>query len=303
MKIVIVGSGGRLGAALQREWSREGDEILGFNHASLDLSDAGQIRRGFEGLEFDALVNCAALTNVDYCESHEAEAFRINAVAAGELAALCRERRARLIHISTDYVFDGDKREPYTEEDVARPLSVYAASKLAGEEALLEQYPAALAVRVSWVFGPDRPSFIDQILKRAQETSELSAVADKWAVPTYTLDAARLLRRFLAQTAPAGLLHLCNSGACSWQEYGQFAVDCAARRALPLRGRTVAPLKLSEMKAFIARRPVYTVMSTARLGLLLGEPPRSWKDAVEEYVDSFVCPSAPQRSLNPPAGT
>lgn len=293
MKIVIVGSGGRLGAALQREWGGAGDEIVGFNHASLDLADPREIRRALGGLEFDALVNCAALTNVDYCESHEAEAFRINAAAVGELGALCRENRARMIHISTDYVFDGDKREPYTEEDVARPLGIYAASKLAGEAALFEQYPEALAVRVSWVFGPDRPSFLDQILKRAQEASELSAIADKWAVPTYTLDAARLLRPFLAEIRVGGLMHLCNTGACSWQEYGQFAVDCAARRGLPLQSRTVAPLKLAELKAFVARRPIYTVMSTARLATLVGEQPRSWRDAVEEYVDSFVCSSLP----------
>src|SRR5215210_4986984 len=133
MKIVIVGSGGRLGAALEREWARHGDTIVGFNHGSLDLSDATQIRRAFAGLEFDALINCAALTNVDYCESHEAEAFRINAAAVGELAAHCRARQARMIQISTDYVFGGDKTEPYTEDDMPRPLGVYAASKLAGE--------------------------------------------------------------------------------------------------------------------------------------------------------------------------
>ena len=292
MKIVMVGSGGRLGAALEREWTRAGDRIVGFNHASLDLADVAQIRRAFEGLEFDALVNCAALTNVDYCESHEAEAFQINAAAVGELAALCRVRRARMIQISTDYVFDGDQREPYTEHDRARPLSVYAASKLAGEETLLKEYPEALAVRVSWVFGPDRPSFIDQILQRAKVSPELSAIADKWAVPTYTLDAARWLRPFLGPIPAAGVLHLCNGGSCTWQEYGQFAVDCLAHRGVPLRGRAVAPLKLAEMKAFVAQRPVYTVMSTAKLASLIGETPRPWKEAVAEYVSSGGCAAA-----------
>lgn len=284
-RICIIGSGGRLGAALAREWGRGADEIIGFNHAGLDLGDPGAIGRTLGPLEFDALVNCAALTNVDYCETHEDEAMWINATAVAELGAVCAEKRARMIHISTDYVFDGEKREPYEEEDEPRPLGVYAASKLAGERALQDAFPEALSVRVSWVFGPDRPSFVDQILKRAQETDDLSAIADKWAAPTYTLDIARLLRPFLNELrGEAGLLHLCNTGACTWQEYGQFALDCAAELGAALPGRTVAPLKMAELKAFVAKRPVYTAMATEKLARLSGEAPRSWQDAVREYV-------------------
>jgi dTDP-4-dehydrorhamnose reductase len=142
------------------------------------------------------------------------------------------------------------------------------------------------------VFGPDRPSFIDQILKRAKESPELSAIADKWAVPTYTLDAARWLRPLLGPIPVPGVIHLCNGGSCTWQEYGQFAVDCLAQRGVPLRGRAVAPLKLAEMKAFIAERPVYTVMSNAKLASLIGETPRPWKEAVAEYVSSGGCVAA-----------
>ena len=110
-------------------------------------------------------------------------------------------------------------------------------------------------------------------------------------MPTYTLDAAQLLRPFLAGIPIAGLIHLCNRGACSWQEYGQFAVDCLARRDVPLRSRTVAPLKLAEMKAFVARRPACTVLSTAKLTSLSGQAPRPWQDAVEEYVAAYVRPA------------
>src|SRR5437899_3172675 len=133
MKIAIVGSGGRLGAALAREWAAQGHEIIGFNHASLDLANDSALLASLEPLEFDVLVNCAAQTNVDYCESHEAEAMRINADAVRTIGEICAAKGRRCVHISTDYVFDGEKRTPYVESDPAIPLGVYAASKLAGE--------------------------------------------------------------------------------------------------------------------------------------------------------------------------
>jgi dTDP-4-dehydrorhamnose reductase len=284
MKIAIVGSGGRLGAALARTWSGAGEQIIGFTHASLDLADDAQLRAKLEPLDFDVLVNCAALTNVDYCETHEAEAMRINAEAVRTIGEICAVKGRRCIHISTDYVFDGLKRGPYVESDPAIPLGVYAATKFAGERALLETSDRHLAVRVSWVFGPDRPSFVDQILQKARETDQLAAIADKWAVPTYTLDVAQLLRPLLADVPAGGILHLCNSGSCTWQEYGQYAIDFAASLGVPLKGRTVAPLRMSDLKAFVARRPVYTVMSTARLTELTGHIPRPWQEAVEEHV-------------------
>ena len=284
MTIVIVGNGGRLGAAIAREWAALGDEVIGFNHATLDLGDSAALRAALEPLHFDALVNCAALTNVDYCETHEEEAYRINAHAVGDIGGICAEKGARMIHIGTDYVFDGEKREPYREEDAARPLGIYAASKLAGEERLLGKWPQHMVARVSWVFGPDRPSFVDQILQRALDTDALAAVADKIAAPTYTLDLARWLRPFLRDVREGGLLHLCNSGETTWQQYGQHALDCAAAAGVPLKGRTVAPQKMSDIAAFVARRPVYTVMSTAKLTRLTGIVPRAWQDAVKEYV-------------------
>jgi dTDP-4-dehydrorhamnose reductase len=287
-RVAIIGSGGRLGAALAREWAGLGDEIIGFNHASLDLGNLDTLRSTLEPLAFDALVNCAALTNVDYCESHTEEAQRINADAVAVLGEVCARKSARCLHISTDYVFDGEKRAPYVESDEARPLGVYATSKLAGERALAAANRDALSVRVSWVFGPDRPSFVDQILQRAHETEDLSAIADKWAVPTYTLDMAQWLRPFLSDVREGGLLHLCNADSCTWQEYGQFALDVAARVGAPLKGRTVAPLAMADLKAFVAKRPVYTVMSTAKLSALTGVEPRSWQEAVEAHVRAML---------------
>jgi dTDP-4-dehydrorhamnose reductase len=283
-RILITGAGGRLGAALARAWSAGGEGVLPFGRAELDLAQPETLRQTLEAADFDVLVNCAALTNVDYCEQHPEEAHRINGEAVRTMAEVCTRKGARCIHISTDYVFDGAKREPYLESDAAEPISHYGASKLAGECALLETSADHLAVRVSWVFGPDRPSFIDQMLMKARQDESAAAIADKWAVPTYTEDVPTLLHPFLRERRIGGTLHLCNGGGCTWQEYGQHALDYAHRLRLPLRARTVAPLQMAELKAFIANRPPYTVMSTAKLTALGGAAPRPWQEAVEAYI-------------------
>ncbi|MEI6561127.1 MAG: dTDP-4-dehydrorhamnose reductase [Verrucomicrobiota bacterium] len=285
--LVILGSGGRLGAALARSYAGEA-RVIGFNHSQLDLASPAAIRCALGGLDFDALINCAALTNVDYCETHEEEAFAVNARAVREIAEICAGKRARCIHISTDYVFDGAKREPYTEADVPKPLSVYGTSKRQGEIALLDVCADHLAARVSWVFGPDRPSFVDQILKRALETDQLQAIGDKWSTPTYTLDLVEWLRPLLWQHRIGGLIHLAQTGACTWQEYGQYALACAAEAGLPLKGHTVGFQAMRDLAAFIAERPVYTVLGTQRLTATTGIVPRSWQQAVAEYVRGMV---------------
>ncbi len=291
LRIIVLGSGGRLGAALVREWRAGGDQVLGLNRHLLDIGNFDAVRETLLGQEFDVLVNCAALTNVDYCETHPEEAHHLNGEAVATIADVCSRKKARCIHISTDYVFDGGKEEPYTEEDEARPISVYGASKLAGEVCLHAVSAQHLAVRVSWVFGPDRVSFVDQILQRALEHDAVAAIADKVAVPTYTIDAAQLLRPFLADIPADGVLHLCNAGSCTWQEYGQFALDVAAESGVPLRARTVNPQRMADLKAFIAKRPPHTALSTARLTALSGHLPRPWQEAVGEYVRTLWAPA------------
>lgn len=258
--------------------------MRGFNRAQLDLGAPNELCEILGALEFDALVNAAALTNVDYCEDHRDEALRLNAAAPGVLAEICRAKGARFIHVSTDYVFDGEKREPYAEEDVAEPISVYGESKREGELCVLATNPEALVVRVSWVFGPDRPSFVDAMLKKARVEEEIAAVADKFSTPTYTPDIATLLRPMLDRVAPGGLLHLANRGACSWQEYAQWALDCCRRFGVPMRAKTVGASSLGEMKNFVARRPAYTVLATEKCERLTNKAPRDWHDAVEDYV-------------------
>src|SRR3954454_24476960 len=177
-RVVIVGAGGRLGAALVREYAGTFG-VVGLNHAQLDLGKPEQLRVALAALEFDALINTAAQTNVDRCETERDEAFALNAEAPRVFAEICAAKQARFVHISTDYVFDGEKRTPYTEEDEARPISVYGESKREGERRVLAANDGSLIVRVSCVFGPDRPSFIDWAIGRAREPDDVKAIADK----------------------------------------------------------------------------------------------------------------------------
>lgn len=288
-RVVIVGSGGRLGAALHRIYSGV-YEVTGFNRSELDLGSNEQITKKLSGLSFDILINCAALTNVDYCEGHEDEALQINAAAVRAMAEVCAKKNARCIHFSTDYVFDGRAKKPYEETDEALPISIYGESKRIGEIQLLEVSDKNLAVRVSWVFGPDRPSFVDQILKQAMASEQVKAVGDKYSAPSFTLDIAAHLNPFLRDVKAGGILHIANAGECTWQEYGQFAIESAIAAGLPLKAKEVAPQKMAELTAFIARRPVYTVLSTAKLAKLTGHAPRSWQDAVEDYIFNYYLP-------------
>jgi dTDP-4-dehydrorhamnose reductase len=282
MRIVILGAGGRLGAALVRAY-REKFDVLGFNHAELDLGKPDEIHRKIDRVDFDVLINAAAFTNVDLSESKADEAFAINADAPRVLAEICRDKNAKLIHISTDYVFDGQKREPYTEDDAANPISAYGKSKRAGEKFVLQASDRHLVVRVSWVFGPDRPSFIDAMIKRAREEEKIEAIADKWSTPTYTLDIAEMLPRVFE--VDAGILHFANLGECTWQEYAQHGLDCGRAAGVPLKAKTVGALKLGDMESWVAHRPVHSVLSTSKYQALTGVAPRSWRDAVADYIE------------------
>jgi dTDP-4-dehydrorhamnose reductase len=309
MRIVIIGAGGRLGSALVRAY-RDQFEMLAFDHEQLDLGDENQITDWLTPLDFDVLINAAAMTNVDRCEAERDLAFRINAEAPRLLAAICSEKGAKLIHFSTDYVFDGRKRGPYTEEDPANPISVYGQSKHMGEEHVSNANPRHLVVRVSWVFGPGRPSFVDTMIERARTEEQIQAIGDKFSAPTYTHDIAGMLPQFFPsgdgagplqrpgtpqRGAPAGglpadyggILHFANAGQCSWQEYARYALDCCHRAGVPLKAKTVGALKLAEMRNWTARRPVYSVLSTGKYTALTGRTPRTWRDAVSDYIEHF----------------
>lgn len=280
-RIAILGKNGRLGAALCRDLADE-HQILALGRAELDLTRP--IREQLKGVEFDLLINAAAATNVDWCEAHLAEASLVNARSVSELGSLSVERGVRCLHISTDYVFDGLATRPYREEDQATPISVYGKTKRFGEELLLRTSADHLVIRVSWVFGPDKPSFVDALLDRAMSEELVVAIDDKFSAPTYTIDFAQWIRPLLFELPMGGILHLCNSGGCSWREYAQCAVDAARQEKVRLKADEVRAISLDSMETFVARRPVYTVMATDKFSKTTGLFPRPWRDAVREFV-------------------
>jgi dTDP-4-dehydrorhamnose reductase len=288
-RIAIVGKNGRLGAALCRALA-DTYEVLPFGRQELDLTKPARER--LKGVPFDLLINAAAATNVDWCEQHEAEADQINARAVGELGMLCAERGVRCLHVSTDYVFDGSASRAYSEEDPARPINVYGKTKLLGEELLLRAHPDHLAIRVSWVFGPDKPSFVDWALDQALSRDTVSAIDDKVSSPTYTLDVAQWIRPILFELPIGGILHLCNSDGCTWREYAQCAIDAARREGIPFKTQEVQPITLDSMIAFKARRPVYTVLATGKFSKTTGLSARPWRDAVRDFVRKKFSPTS-----------
>lgn len=285
-RIAIFGCHGRLGAALMRNW-RDRYSVQGFARPELDLLHLESIDNCLEA-RVDWVVNCAANTHVDACESNPTEAFAANELAPRHLAKRCRELGARMIHISTDYVFDGQKSEPYRESDPASPISIYGKSKAAGDAAVLSEAPDSIIARVSWVFGPDKPSFVDAILNKARHEPKVSAVADKWSNPTYTEDLADWIAALIDQTAPAGYYHLSNPGRCTWRDYAEHALQCAEAAGIPLKTTTVTPISLKDIPAFVAQRPINTVLESSRFSEITGIVPRHWNDAVREYIESIA---------------
>ncbi len=283
MRVLILGGRGRLGGALARMWST-GHDLRTMSRPELDVADLQGLKSLLRSAAYDVLVNCTGLTDVDRCETAREHAKIVNAWAPGVMAEAAAAKGARLIHFSTDYVFDGAKTTPYIEEDVACPLGHYGKTKLAGEVAALAASPRHLAVRIAWAFGPDKPSFADTIIERALANDRVEAIANKTSCMTFTEDVARWLEPFLDGDLAGGLYHACNAGGCSWHEYGQHALDFAARAGLPLKARTVEPIPLSALKAFLAPRPPHTAMSTAKLTAVTGAVPRPWQDALNEYL-------------------
>ena len=283
VRVLVLGSKGRLGGALARMWAPDYD-VRTMARPELDVADLPALRNLLTAESYDVLVNCTGLTNADRCETDREEAEAVNARAPGVMAEDAAAKGAQFIHFSTDYVFDGDKTTPYTEEDEARPLSHYGRTKLAGERAALAPSARHMAVRVAWVFGPDKPSFVDAIIERALANDRVEAIANKTSCMTFTEDVSRWLRPFMERDLSGGICHMCNAGGCSWHEYGQFALDFAARAGLPLKARKADPIPLSALKAFVAPRPPHTEMSTAKFTEATGIVPRRWQEAVEEYL-------------------
>ncbi len=286
MNVVVTGTGGRLGAAVARHL-RTRHRVVAYDRRAMDLREPAQMEDHLSGLKYEVLINCAAVTSVDYCEQHSDEAHAVNAAAPALMAGLCRARGARMIQVSTDYVYDGTKPGLRSEDDPVLPLGVYARSKRGGEERVLSESPANLVVRTSWVFGPDRPSFVDQVIEKAVKEADCSVVGDKFSSCSYSLDMAEQLERLMENPEACGVLNLCNEGECSWREFGQAALDIVAELGWKLQCRTLQSMKLADMKQFIAPRPVHTALDVSRLAAATGLRPRPWREALTDYLKIY----------------
>lgn len=244
----------------------------------------GAIDRTLSAAKFDVVINCAAEANLDDCETHPDSAKRLNADAPGTMAEVLSRTGGRLIHISTDYVFDGQKAGGYyTEDDEALPISVYGRTKLAGENAVLGASARHVVMRVSWLFGQDKPSFVDALIDRALESDKVEAVGDKTSCPTFSEDVAGWMEPFLSGLR-GGLYHACNSGRCSWRDYAEHAIRIAAAQGAPVKTIDVDFIRMEDIPGFADLRPCHTAMRVDKLVAETGIQPRPWQDAVAAYV-------------------
>ena len=254
--------------------------MVGLGHDDVDITDDAAVRALLERLHPEVVVNTAAFHNVPKCESMPEQAYAVNAVAPWRLARACTEVGARLVHVSTDYVFDGAKRAPYVESDVPAPLNVYGTSKLAGEHAVLANGPHQV-VRSSGLYGlrPCRAkggNFIDTMFRVAAERPEVRVVDDEVLTPTCTTDLAVQIR-VLALEGPPGLYHATAAGACSWYEFARAIFALGGLRT-PL-----APTSSGDTPSPV-RRPTYSVLENAALARLGLDRMRPWQDALADYM-------------------
>ncbi len=287
LRIAITGPRGRLGAALCRRY-RPHHTVIEIPRSSVDLSRPEAVRDRLRAVEFDVLINTAAFTTVDECERQRELAYDVNAHAAGAMAEVCAEKGARMVQVSTDFVFDGEKAEPYREGDATNPINVYGQSKLLGEAKVLAGCPDALVTRVSWVFGPDKPGFPAWLVGQVRERERVEVPGDKVACPTYAEDYAELLEPLLARGRGGGVLHLCNEGAVSWYDYASEIVAVLRERGVELRVRDLVPTRSAEVANFVAPRPLQTAMSVAAYGELTGRVVPPWQTAIRRHLEDLV---------------
>ena len=281
-RALITGASGQLGSDLQQLLASRSWEVMAPAHADLDVTDPEALAGAFQAARPDALFNCAAFHNVEVCEREEAQALAVNVTAVKRMAQLCSETGAALVHLSTNYVFDGRRPEPYGEHDLPAPRSVYALSKLAGEHAALAYSDRALVVRTAGLYGlhgsqSKGGNFVTRMLARAREQGELRMVADQRLSPTFTADlAAGVLAAVDAELT--GLVHLTSAGACSWYEFTEAIMELAGVEVPIEPVRTTIPPGGAD-------RPLNGVL-VSRVAEAAGlEPLRPWREALADYME------------------
>ena len=276
MKILVLGYKGMLGTDLMADLGGTYD-VAGKDIEDFDITSASDCRDLIGQSGADVVINAAAYTNVDGCETDEAGSFSVNADGVKNVALACREPGVKLIHFSTDYVFDGTKRAPYIEEDACSPINAYGRSKLKGEEYLREISDDYLLVRTSWLYGRHGRNFVGAIVERAEKTGTLEVVDDQTGSPTCTVDLAAAVR-VLIEGDHRGVFHLTNRGVCTWY---QFALKILEYR--DMADVSIVPIRSAQLGR-CAPRPEYSVLSCRKFADATHRTMRFWQIALEEYM-------------------
>ena len=274
MRLLVTGGAGMLGQAVAAAATRLGHDVIALSRAELDVTDGDHVRRVIAAAEPRAVVNCAAWTDVDGAETAEAAATAVNGAGAGNVARAAAETGARLVHVSTDYVFDGTKTEPWIESDPVGPIGAYGRSKLVGEEEVAAAGGEHAIVRSAWLFGAGGRNFVDTMLALGDERDEVSVVTDQVGSPTWTGHLAEALVELAERRGYAGIFHIAGAGACSWYE---LAVEVFDRAGVRCR---VLPTT-AERFARAAPRPAYSVLGTERDATPILP---SWQEGVAAYL-------------------
>lgn len=277
MKTLVIGAGGMLGSDLVRAFEERRHAVLAPSRKDLDIVVPESVREYILREKPRCVILSAAYTRVDDCESNRDLAFAVNAGGPRNVAQACREAGAGLVYISTDYVFNGKKNDPYTEDDPTDPLCVYGQSKLAGESHVKELSRDYLIVRTSWLYGLNGRNFVETILKKAQAESELRVVNDQAGAPTYTRDLAEALTILVGRNAK-GVVNATNAKSCTWFEFARTILQFRG-----IEGVTVRPVTTAEFNA-PARRPANSVLSSKRYREITGGSLRPWREALADYL-------------------
>ena len=266
--------GRQLVKAFSPDWDVKGVDIQDF-----DITDSRTVREWVASCRPDFILNSAAYTDVDGCEEEVDHAFKVNALGVKNLALAAREVGAEILQVSTDFVFDGSKKDPYTEFDRPNPISVYGASKWWGEIYLRDFSSSFTIVRTQWLYGPGGKNFVDTILRLAREKKELRVVDDQFGSPTSTVELAAGIRR-LVNEGTYGIYHLSNNGSCSWLEFARAILEIAGFEGIP-----VVPISSEELSR-PAKRPRNSVLRNYHLELTIGDSMKHWREPLEEYIRS-----------------
>ncbi len=283
--ILVTGANGQLGSELRQIAANfPSFNFLFTTREGLPLDNTEALINFFEKQQVHYCINCAAYTAVDKAEEEKELVFLINSEAVGALASVCSDHQTKLIHISTDYVYDGSRNEPLKEEYAVAPLNVYGWSKLRGEELILNRYPSSLIIRTSWVYSSFGNNFVKTILRLCNERDKLNVINDQFGSPTYAADLAGVIMKFIEEAElnkdHSGIVNYCNGGATSWYEFA------LAIKSLTGSGCEIFPIPASQYKT-AATRPAYSILDTTKIRAMLNLEIPFWKDSVERCIKTL----------------